>query len=221
MKTNTELVNYAERALAENWGYCLGTYGQVLTPALLKQKQSQGGGVGAYNTRQNSYLHKFINKKVSDCYGLVKGYLWTDGQGKIKYVSGQDRNQEMAYNAAKEKGPLTTLPEIPGIILWMKGHAGIYIGNGEFIECAGAPRGTLKGKIQNGKIVSGSKFTHWFKDTNISYVENTKEDELQKAVQTLFLAGIIGSPAVWIKATGNTRSLILKMASYIENGKVL
>lgn len=166
---NTDLVKYAQKALKEDWGYCLGTYGQILTPAVLRAKQNQGYGVGAYNRRHDSYLRKYLNKRVSDCYGLVKGFLWTDKNGNVKYDGRMDRNQEMAYNAAKEKGTLATIPEIPGIILWMKGHAGIYIGNGEFIEIAGVPVGMRKGKITNGKVTKGSKFTHWFKDTFIDY----------------------------------------------------
>lgn len=173
MKTAQGLVDFAKKALKENWGYCLGTYGNILTPSYLKQKQSQGYGVGAYNTRHNAYLQRFINKRVSDCYGLVKGYVWWQGEDKNpNYVTKQDRNQEGAYTSAKEKGPLSTLPEIPGIVLWMKGHAGIYIGNGEFIEIAGVPVGMRKGKISNGRVVSGSKFTHWFKDTYINYDEH-------------------------------------------------
>lgn len=168
MKTNIELVEFTKKALNEKWGYCLGSFGNILTQSFLNQKLKQGYGVGAYNTRHKTYLGKYLNKRVSDCYGLVKAFVWWNN-GQVKYVANQDRNQEGAYKAAKEKGALNTLPEIPGIILWMKGHAGIYIGNGEFIECVGAPIGMRKGKIVNGKVTSGSKFTHWFKDTYIKY----------------------------------------------------
>lgn len=168
--TNLELVDFAKKALVEKWGYCLGTFGQVLSPALLQQKLSQGSGVGAYNTANRAYLNSFMGKRVSDCYGLVKGFVWWNG-GNVRYVANQDRNQEGAFNSAKEKGPLSNMPEIPGLVLWMKGHAGIYIGNGEFIECKGAPVGMIKGKITSGKVVSGSPFTHWFKDTYIDYIE--------------------------------------------------
>ena len=149
MKTNVELVEFAKKALKENWGYCLGSFGNILTPSFLNQKLKQGYGVGAYNTRHKAYLNNYINKRVSDS-GLVKAFIWWNN-GQVKYVASQDRNQEGAYNAAKEKGTLKTIPEIPGLVLWMKGHAGIYIGNGEFIECVGAPIGMRKGKIQNGK----------------------------------------------------------------------
>lgn len=221
MNTNIALVEYAKKAHKENWGYCLGTFGQTLTPTLLNQKTSQGNGVGTYNTRHKAYLTKFMGKKVSDCYGLVKGYLWTDGAGIIRYNGSQDKNANTAYSSAKEKGPISTIPEIPGLVLWMKGHAGVYIGSGEFIECAGAPKGMVKGKIVNGRVTQGSKFTHWFKDINITYAQHKPVvDELVQAVETLVSVGIIGSPDVWLKATGNERALILKMARYVEVGKI-
>lgn len=169
MGTNLELVDFAKKALAENWGYCLGTFGNILTPNLMNQKMRQGYGVGAYNTKHQAYLKRFINKRVTDCYGLVKAFTWWNN-GAVKYNPAQDRNQEGAYRAANFKGPISSMPEIPGLVLWMRGHAGIYIGNGEFIECAGAPVGMRKGRIANGRVVAGSRFTHWFQDTYITYV---------------------------------------------------
>lgn len=165
---NTDLVKFVKKALAENWGYCLGTFGQVLTPNLLNQKMKQGGGVGTYNTRRQAYMRKFVNKRVTDCYGLVKGFIWWNN-GNVRYNASQDRNQEMAYRSATKKGIISTMPEIPGLVLYMKGHAGVYIGNGEFIECVGAPVGMRKGRISGGRVVSGSRFTHWCQDTYINY----------------------------------------------------
>ena len=178
MKTNLELVRFAERALAERWGYCLGTFGNILTPTLLNQKMAQGYGVGSYNKRHQTYLKTFTNKRVSDCYGLVKGFVWWREGASPKYNSRQDRNQEGAYSAAREKGRLNTMPEIPGLVLWMRGHAGIYIGDGKFIECVGAPVGMRKGRIHNGVVISGSKFTHWFKDTYIQYLDKSSTGKL-------------------------------------------
>ncbi len=181
---NTGLAEHAKNALNENWGYCLGTFGNILTEALLAQKCMQGGGVGEYNTQHKEYLKKFISKNVTDCYGLVKSYLWMSN-GIVKYNPAQDRNQETAYLAAKEKGTMDSIPDIPGLVLWMKGHAGVYIGNGEFIECAGAPIGMQKGRIENGRVVSGSRFTHWFKDTFIDY-ENPPAPDQSGSVNVLY-----------------------------------
>ncbi len=204
MKTNKGLVQFVETALAEKWGYCLGTFGQILTPALLSQKMKQGYGVGVYNTRHQAYLQGYIGKRVSDCYGLVKAYVWWDGNNP-KYVTSQDRNQEGAYSVAKEKGPLATLPEIPGLVLWMKGHAGIYIGNGEFIECVGAPIGMRKGIIRNGKVVAGSKFTHWFKDTYIEYLDADEPKGISLIINGNFrtVDGVILSGISYIKIDGD------------------
>lgn len=168
MFTNIGLVAHAKKALNENWGYCLGAFGNVLTENFLEQKCKQDGGVGSYNTSHKDYLKKFMSNRVSDCYGLVKSYLWWNG-GNVKYNAVQDRNQEGAFNAAEEWGILSTIPETPGLVLWMKGHAGVYIGGGEFIECVGAPTGIRKGKIIDGQVTSGSRFTHWFRDTYITY----------------------------------------------------
>ena len=198
MKTNIELVEFAKKALQENWGYCLGSFGNILTPSFLQQKMSQGGGVGAYNTKHRDYLNKFINKRVTDCYGLVKAFLWWN-DGNVKYNASQDRNQEGAYNSAKEKGPIATIPEIPGLVLWMKGHAGVYTGNGEFIECVGAPVGMRKGKIQGGKVVTGSKFTHWFKDTYIEYVDLNNMVKLNILGQNIVANGYFKNNVNYIK----------------------
>lgn len=218
------LVEHAEKALKENWGYCLGTWGQTLTETLLAQKCSQGSGVGTYNTSHKAYLNKFLGKRVSDCFGIAKGYVWwqEDNSNPGYAINGfPDWNQESAYNAAKEKGSLSSLPEIPGIGLWMKGHFGVYIGNGEFIECMGAPNGMKKGKIENGKIVSGSKFTNWFKLTWLDYEEdeltmeqynelkelitklNNRLDSIEDTLSTINVARYqtIGKVPEWGKAT--------------------
>lgn len=180
-KTNIGLVEFAKKALREDWGYVLGTFGQILSPALLKQKQNQGYGVGAYNSRHKAYQTRYIGKRVSDCYGIVKAYLWWQGEGRNPiYTPSQDNNANTAYNIAREKGSISNIPEIPGLVLWMPGHAGVYIGNGEFIECVGSPVGMRKGRIVNGRVVSGSRFRNWFKDVNIKYVKKEEKPVTKK-----------------------------------------
>lgn len=40
---------------------------------------------------------------------------------------------QMYYNA-KESGPISTMPDIPGLAVWHEGHIGVYIGGGQVIE---------------------------------------------------------------------------------------
>jgi hypothetical protein len=167
-KTNTELVAYCEKALAEKWRYGWGAYGQKATSALLESLVKQ---YPSMNTKWKSYMMEAVSAgtRLSDCYGLVKGYLSQEADGSIKLKEKFDINTAMAYSRAAAKGPLSNLPEVPGVILYMKGHVGVYCGGGRFIECAGGGAGMCAGKISGGKITSGSKFTHWFKDVNITY----------------------------------------------------
>lgn len=168
MKTAYGLVALAKMAYIENWGFCLGAYGQVLTKPVFNALLNMPGHTGEYNTANRKYIEGFIGSRVSDCYGLVKAYLWWNN-GNVKYVASQDRNQQMAYNDAKEKGIIKNIPDIPGLVLCSEGHAGVYIGRGEFIECSGIPIGMRRGRIINGNIAYGSQFEYWFKDTYIQY----------------------------------------------------
>lgn len=163
MKSNIDLVKHAEMALKEKWGYVWGTFGQVLTPTLLNQKIKQyPSGVGNHQTfiRQN-----WLNKRSADCIGLVKSFIWWNG-GNVKYNASQDKNADMTYNSAKEKGPLSSLPEIPGILLYKKGHIGIYIGGGMVIEARGTKSGVIKSPIRGN---GSAGWTHWLKSPYIDY----------------------------------------------------
>lgn len=183
--TNTGLVAHCKKALQQGWFYLWGSFAQIATQAVIDNNIKQYPS----NSVWRAYASKAIGKtRVCDCYGLVKSYLWwVNDNSNPKYNAIHDVNTLGAYNRAQERGPLITLPEIPGVILYMTGHVGVYIGNGEFIECAGGGVGMRKGTIKNGVITSGSKFTHWFKDVNITYSEPvpTTEDiiyRMEKAV---------------------------------------
>jgi len=166
-KTNTDLVKHAEKALKESWYYLWGAYGQKATQAYIDSNIKQYPD----NAKWRVYVSAAVGKnRVCDCYGFVKGFLWwTDDSGNPKYSAAQDRNTLAAYNAAKEKGLLANMPEIPGLVLYMTGHVGVYCGGGRFIECAGGGKGAVEGRIVGGKVTQGSRFTHWFKDVNVEY----------------------------------------------------
>ena len=163
MKSNIELVKHCEMALREKWGYVWGTFGQVLTPALFEQKKKQyPSGVGNYQTFIKA---NWLNKRSADCIGLIKSYLWWNG-GNIKYVASQDKNADMTYNSAKEKGAINGIPEIPGILVWKKGHIGVYIGKGMVIEARGTTAGVIKSPLKGN---GGAGWTHWLKSPYINY----------------------------------------------------
>ena len=165
-KTNLSLTGYAVSRLGT--GYVYGTYGHVLTESLLSAKLKQ------YPLKILPFLSfiraNWLGKPVQDCVGLIKGHYWTDDDGKIVYKLDDlpDVSANGLYNAAIEKGPVTTMPEIKGLIVSKNGHVGVYIGNGEVIEAHGTKSGVIKSRLT--KTVNETGWTRWFKCPFIDYV---------------------------------------------------
>lgn len=170
-KNNHDLAAYAIQAWENNWGYVWGTYGNVLTESLLQYKLEQyPDGVGNHEAfiRAN-----WLGRRTTDCIGLIKGYGWLDVDSmKIKYNTngmpdyGANSMHQAAINAGTEGedyGPISSLPEIPGLALWKNGHIGVYIGGGYAIEASGTRTGVVKTKVE------GRGWAEWCKIPYINY----------------------------------------------------
>lgn len=137
--TSKGLVEYAKKCLAlgNDSIYLYGSYGNTLKEAFIKQKAIQY----AYNISRQSIYRKCMNSAGTeyafDCVGLIKSYYW-GGYGNVKYNKNSDESANSMYNKSKVKGDISKIPERPGILVWMSGHIGIYIGNGYVIECTPA-----------------------------------------------------------------------------------
>ena len=156
-KNNLDFAAYAIQAWENNWGYVWGTYGNVLTPALFEYKKQQyPEGVGNY---ANFIENHWLGRRTADCIGLIKGYGWLDTKSMtIKYATNgmPDYGADQMYQACKNAGTLnqdygtiSTMPEIPGLMLWKSGHAGVYIGGGYAIEAMGTSKGVVKTKVSD------------------------------------------------------------------------
>ena len=169
-KNNLDLVQWAIAAEKAGWGYVWGTYGTVLTKKFLDFKLEQyPDNVGPY---EDFIRENWLGGRTADCVGFIKGYSWLNPDtGQIGYnINGMpDIGADQMYQAATEKGAISTIPEIPGLAVWHTGHIGIYIGNGEVIEAMGTKYGVVKTRL------SGSRWTHWLKIPYIQYLEETEE----------------------------------------------
>ncbi len=142
-KTNKGLVAYANAQLGHPYWY--GTFGQVSTKALYDAKKRQYPNQYTWACPSNQ-----LNTRVYDCIGLVKGYLWSDtATSTPKYNAKQDVGANSMNNLCKEKGPISTIPELPGVLVFLPGHVGVYIGNGEVIEARGHAYGVVKTKLKD------------------------------------------------------------------------
>lgn len=164
-KTNYGLVDYCRAMLGQR--YWNGTFGQIASEWLYKYNASRlplHYGV----QRKAQYMKDIEQKKrVFDCSGLIKGYLWSDSADSIPEYKANgypDINEKGMRSACTKSGKIGTLPEVPGTLLFMTGHVGVYIGNGEAIEARGFKYGVVKTKV------SGRGWTHWGQLKYIGYI---------------------------------------------------
>lgn len=170
-KNNLDLVKWAQMAYDNKWGYVWGSHGNVLTANELKKLEKT---FGSHVTDKEEYIKShWLGRRTSDCVGLIKGYGWYDEtSGTIKYGTNgmKDVTADGMFNAAVEKGPINTMPDIPGIAVWHQGHIGVYIGNGYVIHAANTYDGVIKTPI------TSSGWTHWLKVPYINYIEETEDN---------------------------------------------
>lgn len=171
-KNNLGLVQWAIQAHEAGWGYIYGTYGNVITENLL---QDRAAVFGSEVTDYMDFIRQnWLGKRTADCVGLIKGYGWYDAEsGEIKVGSNgmMDVGANAMFSNATVKGTIDTIPEVPGLAVWVDGHIGIYIGNGEVIEAMNTLRGVTRTQL------AGREWTHWLQIPYISYVENMEEDK--------------------------------------------
>lgn len=163
-KNAADLVTYAIHAWGSGWGYVWGTYGNVLTESLLAYKLEQyPDGVGNY---EDLIRANWLGGRTTDCVGLIKGYGWLSPETMtIDYGTHgmPDIGANQMYYNAKESGPISTMPDIPGLAVWHEGHIGVYIGNGQVVEAMGTRYGVVKTEL------AGRGWTHWLKVPYINY----------------------------------------------------
>lgn len=166
VKTSKGLASFAVQCLGRPYIY--GTYGQILTERLLLDRASTyPSRIGP--ERVKYAREHYIGKRVSDCEGMIKNYLWADSPDTAPtYNASQDLSANGAFQAATVKGKIDTIPEVPGICVRYSGHVGVYIGNGEVVEERGFNYGCVKTRLKE------RAWTDWFEHPWIDYKQEDK-----------------------------------------------
>ena len=179
IKTNLDFVNYLYEVLKKNTVYMWGGYGKLVTNNLINQKKNQYPS--HYPSNKVKYLKSLVGKKYYsyDCAGLIKSYWMSDyGTKEVTYIKKYDKDAYgITIGMAKEKGNIDTLPEIPGILLYMKGHCGVYVGNNKVIECTSNAK--ISGKKYGCVCISNLKdrpWTTWTKTRWLDYVNDDNNE---------------------------------------------
>ena len=163
-KNSTDLVAWAEEAYSDGWGYVWGTYGLILTQNSFEYLCEQDPKhVGKYS---DFIQESWVGRRTADCVGLIKSYLWYNPETRQiewGYGGAEDVGANKMYKSATESGPISEMPDIPGLGVWHNGHVGIYVGNGFVIQAMGTKYGVVKTRLE------GSNFTNWFKIPGVTY----------------------------------------------------
>lgn len=164
-KNAHDLVEWAKVAYAQKWGYVYGTYGTVLTESLMNSKASQYPNEVGDNL--DFIRENWLGGRTADCVGLIKGYSWYNAETGATEIGANgmpDLGADGMYNAATEKGAIGTMPDTPGLAVYIDGqHIGIYVGDGYVIHAANTTAGVVKTKLDGGG------WTHWLKVLYIKY----------------------------------------------------
>lgn len=148
-KTNSGLVTYCKKQVG--LPYWFGTYGQKASKALYLKKKKQ---YPKYYKAKN--FPSQYGKRVHDCAGLIKGYLWSKTPTSTpKYNAKQDYGATGFYNKAKKKGTMSSFKKVAGQLVFKgnsktKTHVGVYIGGNTVIEAKGHAWGVIKSKLSSG-----------------------------------------------------------------------
>ena len=156
--TNLGLVSYVTWMNEKNCPYWFACYGQIASKQLLEQMLSSSYRSQYTKWPMSSFESQF-GQKVADCSGEIKSYLMNPTVGDDGYASNPavasvynakfDLSANMLEAQAKEKGNISTIPEIKGLIVWKENHCGVYIGGGYVIEERGHSYGTVKTKLSD------------------------------------------------------------------------
>ena len=160
-KTGQGAADFAVMAYNNGWKYVYGAYGQKITKELVDGFRKTFSGM--YTDSYYNKTLKAVGSRGVDCVGLLKAYLWWQGSGSNPKPTGSVAGGASAmYNEATDKGPMSTMPNEPGIILYRPGHVGIYVGGGNVVDARGVDYGVRK---ESGL----SKWSYWFRSPYLSY----------------------------------------------------
>jgi cell wall-associated NlpC family hydrolase len=182
--------------------YMWGTFGSTVSDALIKQKAKQYPR--NYSASKQQALAKLIGTHYAfDCVGLIKGILWgwngdrTKTYGGAKYTSNNvpDIDANVMIKSCKNVS-LDFKNILPGEVVWLQGHIGIYIGGGKVVEATPSfSDGVQITALGNLGDIKGLPSRKWTSHGQLPWVEYSAKEEEWIGI----LKSKVNQPDDWIK----------------------
>lgn len=171
--------------------YALGMWGQKITKSIIAQKAKQLPKW--YTPAKIKQLESFASLANPvygfDCIGLIKGILW----GFSADANSKTGGAKYASNGVKDTGADSTIMRhcfnvssdfssiVVGEVVWIKGHIGVYVGNGKVVECSPKwANGVQFSNLGNIKEYAHGNYRVWTKHGMLEYLEY-RDDSIAKA----------------------------------------
>lgn len=159
MFTGKQLAEYCEKVYKARWVYWYGTVGYRCTKSLYESKKRQYPGHYTAD-RTAGYMRDIAEGRwCADCVGLIKSFFWAGGvfEGPSKYASNHcpDTSANGMIALCSQTGPIKTIPDEPGLVVWKSGHIGVYVGGGYTVELKG-----FNYDCQRNRVTAGP-WTKW------------------------------------------------------------
>lgn len=175
---NNDFVEKLKFAASQPSAYMWGTFGIKITKSLIQQKAKQYPS--KYSKSRQEHLLDLSSELCWgwDCAGLIKGILWGwSADGLFPYGGGvYESNDVSDENVAGLKKDCSDLSNdfttiVPGELLFMTGHVGVYIGDGQVVEA------TL-GDYGDGVVYTRLAGRGWKEHGKLKYIEYDSEEEI-------------------------------------------
>lgn len=189
MKASNFITKLKTIATTKKTVYAWGMFGSPITASVVNGKAMQYPAWYT-NYRLNSIFAPLYGKNPPvwgfDCVGLIKGVLWGWNGEKDKTYGGavyaSNGVPDISADAMIDRCSAVSsdFNKIAvGEYLWMKGHCGIYIGDGQVIESTP--------KWGNGVQITSLSSRNWTKHGKLPYVEYEAEEEENEEVDSVLI----------------------------------
>lgn len=169
--------------------YAWGMFGSPIIASVVEGKAKQYPAWYT-NYRLNSIFAPLYGRKTPvwgfDCVGLIKGVLWgwngDKGKNNGGAVYASNGVPDISADAMIDRcsAVSSNFNKIAvGEFLWMKGHCGIYIGDGQVIESTP--------KWKNGVQITSLSARNWLKHGKLPYIEYEAEEAEKEEVDSVLI----------------------------------